>query len=110
MDRAWCMIASSFRLARGVLVYLFSFASLTCLSLRPFRGILMAVRCRGVWLLQSRIEISRPVLPSPIALVPFEHQHSPSKPVARQSILGSRRDRKSTRLNSSHVRISYAVF
>src|SRR5947199_2784373 len=33
-----------------------------------------------------------------------------SRPPARRSASGTRRDRKSTRLNSSHLGISYAVF
>src|SRR5207302_6332192 len=35
---------------------------------------------------------------------------SPLSSRARRSLLRRRRDRKSTRLNSSHVKISYAVF
>src|SRR5438874_6396114 len=35
---------------------------------------------------------------------------SQRKPFSRRATTDSRRDRKSTRLNSSHVEISYAVF
>src|SRR5690554_8156753 len=37
-------------------------------------------------------------------------QHVPGKRQHRRRVIGKTKDRKSTRLNSSHVRISYAVF
>src|SRR3989442_6253067 len=40
---------------------------------------------------------------------PQHGQHRPEDLLAGQAVLGAE-DRKSTRLNSSHVRISYAVF
>src|SRR3989442_5187441 len=48
----------------------------------------------------------RPVVPE----VRRIRLRSPSLTAACGSSLGASRDRKSTRLNSSHVRISYAVF
>src|SRR5690606_42024561 len=39
-----------------------------------------------------------------------ESQHQPDRHPAGRAGVGSRQDRKSTRLNSSHVKISYAVF
>src|SRR3989442_6858922 len=44
--------------------------------------------------------------PAPLAPLPGHHARLPY----RASAAGGGRDRKSTRLNSSHVRISYAVF
>src|SRR5207249_5297182 len=38
------------------------------------------------------------------------HSHSFARPWSRDTPCASRRDRKSTRLNSSHVSISYAVY
>src|SRR5690606_40000024 len=54
---------------------------------------------------------SRPVLPDPEPLPSQVRAASPS-PRKHSSAAGqpTKRDRKSTRLNSSHVKISYAVF
>src|SRR5690606_41630009 len=45
---------------------------------------------------------------------PLQERHRPGEPAAHRRSRGPRRlrarDRKSTRLNSSHVKISYAVF
>src|SRR5439155_22646680 len=40
----------------------------------------------------------------------FRQPRIPDRSHARRGVSGARRDRKSTRLNSSHVAISYAVF
>src|SRR3712207_7495785 len=57
-----------------------------------------ADRCPPSGALQQKAEVSRPAVLRP-HVPPFRH-HSD----------GSRQDRKSTRLNSSHANISYAVF
>src|SRR6202045_4699197 len=41
---------------------------------------------------------------------PFSKRKIPFSPLPRSSVVAVSLDRKSTRLNSSHVRISYAVF
>src|SRR5436305_12489528 len=50
---------------------------------------------------------------SKIATLPYVKAKRPAQPIIRSfnvGCCGAGRDRKSTRLNSSHVRISYAVF
>src|SRR5690606_42070503 len=70
--------------------------------------------------LHDALPISDPELPAPIetvtpdAAMPDEPSHGVihlvHRPEASQATLRLARDRKSTRLNSSHVKISYAVF
>src|SRR5947199_7589729 len=47
---------------------------------------------------------------APCQLVRAARSHRPRRPQAQGHLLPPRRDRKSTRLNSSHLGISYAVF
>src|SRR3989442_6574638 len=49
-------------------------------------------------------------LPAAVALAPIQAGRQPDGECLREVLIRMRTDRKSTRLNSSHVRISYAVF
>src|SRR6266536_788698 len=67
------------------------------------RGLRLSVRRRG----GNRRQESRQLPPDPRARAPARRgRQAPLRRLAR----GTRRDRKSTRLNSSHEWISYAVF
>src|SRR5690606_41922583 len=57
----------------------------------------------------ARPDSSRPPRPSPRA-ARRQSSRGGSSPAARRRRSQARQDRKSTRLNSSHVKISYAVF
>src|SRR5215813_5814898 len=57
----------------------------------------------------SVIRIPGELCDRPLDLVVPEAHDRPQFPGSRNDLVG-RQDRKSTRLNSSHVRISYAVF
>src|SRR2546421_4122087 len=46
----------------------------------------------------------------PSGVAPAQHDEALVEKALRRAVLGRRRDRKSTRLNSSHDQISYAVF
>src|SRR2546430_13733001 len=45
-----------------------------------------------------------------VVVVKVVDDHRPFDPCAVRDVIGSEEDRKSTRLNSSHSQISYAVF
>src|SRR6266496_1844802 len=63
-------------------------------------------RLRGV----ARAEARRPRLHPGARRQPGGHQHAEPRVARARRLPPLRRDRKSTRLNSSHVEISYAVF
>src|SRR3712207_6974271 len=56
------------------------------------------------------VERRQHVRPEPAGLVVRRVQRHPGGPPGRRPTAGPLRDRKSTRLNSSHANISYAVF
>src|SRR5207302_8559676 len=78
-----------------------SWSSSDCPFLLSFRGGLRSKVC--TLSLHDALPICRPTSCPPVEVEPLEVQ-----PDRRD--LRSHRDRKSTRLNSSHVKISYAVF
>src|SRR5258708_28148185 len=67
---------------------------------------------RSLSKMQTTREIARPIFlpPSPRDRVRRRPTHLPLGPAACEPDRGAREDRKSTRLNSSHQIISYAVF
>src|SRR5690606_8790345 len=65
---------------------------------------------RGVGLPASELRARRPPDQAPRAVSADGGPRAAAEPRDRQDRLPGARDRKSTRLNSSHVKISYAVF
>src|SRR2546422_3258390 len=53
---------------------------------------------------------NKPFLPQVSKLFVFEYAHGPGETILAKNHIGWHLDRKSTRLNSSHGYISYAVF
>src|SRR5690625_6182293 len=81
------------------------------IPLLPFVPLIL--KANGFRARVDRFAVAHQKMPSIFHAWPLEHPHVPLLLVERHFRrlgLTKRRDRKSTRLNSSHVAISYAVF